>query len=269
LEDLEDLMSNKLAPMIHVPDVRATVEFYESIGFNVVATYADETGEGLSFAIMSFGPSEVMFNQNGETSTKPRREVDLYVNTDEVDDLYQRLKDRVDVVEGPHDTFYGMREVIIRDLNRFWITFGEESAFAKLMSGVRETKTDLVREAVGRLDVETLNAALAAALEINKDAEAVKILQSAGATPPPEIDPETMQSYVGNYKGDHGMAAEISIKEGRLYVTPTGQQPMSLWPLDQRTFKPIAIAGAKLIFNVEKGSLTFIQDGFAMELKRA
>jgi hypothetical protein len=27
-------------------------------------------------------------------------------------------------VEGLHDTFYGMREFIIRDLNRFWITFG-------------------------------------------------------------------------------------------------------------------------------------------------
>ena len=36
-----------------------------------------------------------------------------------------RLKDRVDVVEAPHDTEYGMRELIIRDLNRFWITFGE------------------------------------------------------------------------------------------------------------------------------------------------
>lgn len=33
---------------------------------------------------------------------------------------------RVDVFEGLHDTFYGMREFIIRDLNRFWITFGQE-----------------------------------------------------------------------------------------------------------------------------------------------
>ena len=254
--------------MIHVPDVRATVEWYKRIGFEVVATYADETGEGLSFAIVSFGSSQVMFNQCGETSTKHRREVDLYVYTDRVDELYEGLKERVDVVEGPHDTFYGMREVIIRDFNRFWITFGEESAFAKLMSGVSESKTEQVREAVGRLDTETLNAALAAALAINKDAEAVKILQSAGATAPPEIAPETLRSYVGNYKGEHGIAAEISIKEDRLYVTPTGQQPMRLWPLDQRTFKPVAIAGAKIIFNVEHGSITFIQDGFSMELKR-
>jgi hypothetical protein len=31
----------------------------------------------------------------------------------------------VQVVKGPHDTFYGMREFTIRDYNRFWITFGQ------------------------------------------------------------------------------------------------------------------------------------------------
>jgi hypothetical protein len=30
-------------------------------------------------------------------------------------------------VEDPHDTFYGMREFIVRDNNGFWITFGQPS----------------------------------------------------------------------------------------------------------------------------------------------
>src|SRR5262249_38866056 len=128
-------MTHKVVPMIHVPDVRATVDWYQSIGFTVLNTYGDES-DGLSFAILSFGNSQVMFNQNGQPSTSFRREVDLYVYTDSVDDLYQRLKDRVDIVEGPHDTFYGMRELIIRDLNRFWVTFGESSAFDLLITGV-------------------------------------------------------------------------------------------------------------------------------------
>jgi uncharacterized glyoxalase superfamily protein PhnB len=112
--------------MIHVPDVRATVEWYQSIGFDVFVTYDDGTPDGLSFAIVSFGNGQVMFSADGKTSDKWRREVDLYVYTDDVDEVYERLKDRVDVVEAPHNTFYGMREVIIRDLNRFWITFGQE-----------------------------------------------------------------------------------------------------------------------------------------------
>src|SRR6266481_1832797 len=127
----------RVVPMIHVPDVRATVDWYESIGFTVINTYGNDS-DGLSFAILSFGSSEVMFNQGGQPSPHDRREVDLYIYSDSVDDLYRRLKDRVEVVEGPHDTFYGMREFIIRDLNRFWITFGQRSVFDVLMSGVLE-----------------------------------------------------------------------------------------------------------------------------------
>ena len=116
-------MSEKVVPMIHVPDVRAAVEWYTAIGFTVTKTHDD--GEGLSFALLSFGSSELMFNEGGQPSTSDRREVDLYIHSDDVDDLYRRLKDRVEVVEGLHDTFYGMREFIIRDLNRFWMTFGQ------------------------------------------------------------------------------------------------------------------------------------------------
>ena len=119
-------MSTIIVPMIHVPDVRATVEWYESVGFHTVNTYDNGTPDGLSFAIMSFGDSRVMFNQGGESSSKWRREVDLYIYDVEVDEAYERLKDRVDIVKAPHDTFYGMREVIFRDLNRFWITFARE-----------------------------------------------------------------------------------------------------------------------------------------------
>jgi predicted lactoylglutathione lyase len=34
-------MTKNVVPMIHVPDVRATVEWYESIGFQIVNTYGD------------------------------------------------------------------------------------------------------------------------------------------------------------------------------------------------------------------------------------
>ena len=119
-------MNEHVTPMIHVPDVRATVDWYQSIGFQVVDTYDNGTPEGLSFAIMAFGNTNVMFNQGGESSTKRRREVDLYAYINDVDALYAQLKDRVEVIEAPNDRFYGMREFIIRDLNRFWITFGQE-----------------------------------------------------------------------------------------------------------------------------------------------
>jgi uncharacterized glyoxalase superfamily protein PhnB len=109
--------------MIHVPDVRATASWYETIGFTIVRTHEEEGR--MDWAALSYGSTDIMLNEGGRTSSNPRREVDLYVHTDDVDAPYERLKSRVDVVEGPHDTFYGMREFIIRDLNRFWITFGQ------------------------------------------------------------------------------------------------------------------------------------------------
>ncbi|HYK22118.1 MAG TPA: VOC family protein, partial [Pyrinomonadaceae bacterium] len=242
--------TEKVVPMIHVPDVRATVDWYESIGFRVVATYGNES-DGFSFAIVAFGDSQVMFSQGGEPSTKRRREVDLYTYTDNVDELYERLKDRVDVVEGPHNTFYGMREVIIRDFNRFWITFGQESVFGLLMGGVSEGKAELVRQAIesGQLKLETLHVALAIALEKN-DAEIIELLNNAGAMPPPGIAVETLQKYVGKYESTHGPEVEITLEDGKLFARP-GSHVVRLWPLDQTTFKPAAFDGAFVIFRLE------------------
>ena len=264
-------MSRNVVPMIHVPDVRATVDWYENIGFRVVEVHGDKT-DGLSFAIVSFGNGQVMFSEGGETSTKHRREVDLYTYTEDVDAVFAELKDRVDVVEGPHNTFYGMREVIIRDLNGFWITFGQESVFGMLMGGVHEGKAERVRQAIdsGQLKVETLQVALAAALT-KDNTEIVEMLKNAGAPPPPEIDLATLQSYAGKYKGEHGLEVEMTVKDGKLFAAAGAQEPVSLWPLDQITFKPIAFDGATVIFNVQDGTttgITFIQDGHRNELKR-
>ena len=80
-------MPKKVVPMIHVPDVRATVDWYQAIGFMVSDTY-DDGGKGLSFAILSFGNTEVMFNSGGQPSELRRREVDLYVYADNVDEIF-------------------------------------------------------------------------------------------------------------------------------------------------------------------------------------
>jgi uncharacterized glyoxalase superfamily protein PhnB len=272
-------MAEKVVPMIHVPDVRATVDWYRGIGFTVIDTYGDD-GEGLSFAMLSFGSSEVMFNQGGQTSSRHRREVDLYVYADNVDDLYRRLMDRVEIVEGPHDTFYGMREFIIRDLNRFWITFGQVSVFNVIMTGVREGNTEVVRVALerGGLKPETLTAALAVASSAdtesgdNKNAEIRQMLKKAGAVPPAEVDPETLQSYVGQYKGEQGFEINVTLKDGKLFAAPGAQQPLSLMAIDQTTFRPIAFDNyGTVTFNIEAGKTSgcaLTHGSNTMQLKR-
>src|SRR5690349_10271070 len=110
-----------VVPMIHVPDVRSAVAWYASVGFTAERWHEEPDGE-MAWALVSFGDGQVMFDEGGRPSAERRREVDLYVQAEDVDALYDRLEGRVDVVEPPHDTFYGMRELIVRDLNGFWIT---------------------------------------------------------------------------------------------------------------------------------------------------
>lgn len=116
-------MAKRVRPMIHVPDVRDTIEWYKSVGFELVSTNEDDGT--IDWALLSFGDGQVMFTAGGTASSAARREVDLYVNTDDVRALFDRLKDHADVHKGLHDTFYGTREFIVRDVNGFWVTFGE------------------------------------------------------------------------------------------------------------------------------------------------
>ena len=79
----------------------------------------------MSFAILSAGNTRLMLNQVGRPGTDKRREVDLYVNVEYVDELFASLRDRAQVVQDVNETHYGTREFIIRDPNGFWITFGQ------------------------------------------------------------------------------------------------------------------------------------------------
>lgn len=116
-------MFQTIVPMIHVRDVRATAEWYAAMEFEVIRTN-QEDGE-MNWVKLRLGNSELMFNAGGKASADERREVDLYITTENIDEVFERLKNRAEIVEELHDTIYGMREFVIRDCNRFWITFGQ------------------------------------------------------------------------------------------------------------------------------------------------
>jgi uncharacterized glyoxalase superfamily protein PhnB len=117
-------MQQQVVPMIHVADVSATIDWYRSLGFKL-RDQAGEDGGEIVWAALTYGNSEVMLSAGGKANRDHRREMDLYIFVEDVDDLRRSLQGRVEFVEDLHDTFYGMREFIIRDLNRFWITFGQ------------------------------------------------------------------------------------------------------------------------------------------------
>jgi len=254
--------------MIHVPDVLSTVEWYQNIGFNVDDTYGNE-GDGLSFAVLSFGDSQVMFSQGGSPSTDRRREVDLYVYTDGIDQLYDQLKETVDVIEGPHDTFYGMREFIFRDLNRFWITFAQVSVFVRLMQNIQENNLEEVRKILSqeKLKPETLTSAVAAC----NTTEIEDVLKSAGAILPAKVEPGKLKSYAGRYSKDT-LEVKITFDGTSLFAAPGRQQPLRLVALTETTFTPMYLDDfGKITFNTKAGtvtSCTLYEGSHAMHLER-
>lgn len=110
--------------MMHVPDVKAAVAWYESIGFKTRATH-EEPGCPMDWASLLLGASELMLSDGGKPPSSFRRDFDLYIHVNDVEERFQNVAPKAELVEALHETEYGMREFIIRDLNGFWITFGQ------------------------------------------------------------------------------------------------------------------------------------------------
>jgi ankyrin repeat protein len=120
----------KGVPMVSVPNVEATLEWYKSIGFTELARFGDDD-EGLNFGMVSFGGAEVMFVPGGRSE---KHEVGLWFYTDQVDRLYQIMKSKqieaaraggqsIVFQEDIYDPFYGGRQFSIQDLNGFDVLF--------------------------------------------------------------------------------------------------------------------------------------------------
>lgn len=123
-------------PMFSVADMRATVRWYESIGFAVEDTYED--GGELVFAKLSFGNGELTLTPGGNPGP---RNVSLWFFTEAVQDLYHLLKERqlrtahatlsggdsdepdVRFDEDLYEPFYGGRQFSIRDNNGLTLVF--------------------------------------------------------------------------------------------------------------------------------------------------
>jgi ankyrin repeat protein/catechol 2,3-dioxygenase-like lactoylglutathione lyase family enzyme len=106
-------------PMFSVADMRATVSWYESIGFTVIDRYEDH-GE-LTFAKLSFGRCEFGLSPGGNPGP---RDVSLWFYTDRIQDLYELFKaQRVAFDEDLYVPFYGGHQFSIRDINGLSLIF--------------------------------------------------------------------------------------------------------------------------------------------------
>jgi uncharacterized glyoxalase superfamily protein PhnB len=112
-----------LTPMLRTWDLRASITFYTGVlGFECESLSEEWGWASLrrdSVAIRLAGP-----NQH-EGDTAPAFTGSLYFHTDDVDGLWQRLKDRARICYPIENFEYGMREFAIYDDNGYLLQFGQ------------------------------------------------------------------------------------------------------------------------------------------------
>ena len=125
-------MLKKLTPNLMVEDVARTLEFYrETLGFEVQTTVPEQAP--FDFAIVQRDGVELMFQSRSSLSENVPAlagapigaSQTFYIEVDGVQDLYQALRDKVEIVVDFHTTFYGTREFYFRDINGYVLSFSE------------------------------------------------------------------------------------------------------------------------------------------------
>ena len=121
---------DSISPNIFVKDMNKAIKFYQSIGFKTVMS-VPEKGDFV-WVMMSCGNVNFMFQTfeglGSELLAISRQDggsLLLYIQTKEVEALYNRIKNKAPIVKGLEKTFYGATEFAILDVNNYVITFAE------------------------------------------------------------------------------------------------------------------------------------------------
>lgn len=115
------------APFLLVPDVRAALAYYrEVLGFETqeYEHAPDENGTATRDGCTIFFNVGRRATPNSQVA--PPDLFDVYLWTDDVEALYEELRDRgADLVHAPTDRPWGMREIRVRDTNGYVLGFGQ------------------------------------------------------------------------------------------------------------------------------------------------
>ena len=113
----------RLVPMLETTSLQETIEFYES----KLAFTCEELDSKRGWAYVKKGSVSLMFALPHAHTTfdRPTFTGSLYLYTDQVDELWLRLKDQVKIGYEIESFDYGMREFAIYDNNGYLLQFGQ------------------------------------------------------------------------------------------------------------------------------------------------
>ncbi len=123
----------RLTPNLMVEDISQTINYYHGVlAFDTVDT-VPESGDELVWARMKKGDVEIMFQEEDNLKNELpeiRHEkigggTTLFIQMSGIQEYYDYLYSSADIVVQLKETFYGMKEFTIRDINGYYLTFAE------------------------------------------------------------------------------------------------------------------------------------------------
>ena len=137
-------MFKKLSPNLMVNNVQETVKYYiEILEFDFVMGVVNESNEiimengydkNLIYALVKTSNIELMFQERNSLANdvssfaeqNPNATMTLYFEVEDVDALYDKIKNKVKIIKDINTTWYNMREFYISDPNGYILTFATQ-----------------------------------------------------------------------------------------------------------------------------------------------
>jgi catechol 2,3-dioxygenase-like lactoylglutathione lyase family enzyme len=120
-------LGQRLVPALLVRDMKATLEFYGSLGFRMTGcyprtapTWAEVTRDSVTFQFHTDPPHG--------TPASPVCSGTFYVFPESVDALAEEYRGKVEFAWGPEVMGYGMREFGVKDPDGYFIAFTEPAS---------------------------------------------------------------------------------------------------------------------------------------------
>ena len=129
------MILKKITPNLMVKDVSQTVKFYEDLlGFKLAQSVPED--EPYEWASVKAGDVELMFQESSSLrSDMPifndipiGGALTLFVRMQGIQEIYERIREQVEVVQELNVTFYGMQEFSFKDINGYVLTFAEPAS---------------------------------------------------------------------------------------------------------------------------------------------
>ncbi len=110
---------NKLTPMLQTSDMQRAIDWYESVlGFRCAARTGDD------WCALERDGVALMLMRNDHVG-RPHATATQYFQVDDVNALWNSIRDRATAEWGPEEMPYGMLEFAIKDADGYLLSFGQ------------------------------------------------------------------------------------------------------------------------------------------------